>query len=265
MYIYKIVNLLNNKIYIGQQQHINKYYYGSGLLIKKAIKKYGKNNFIKEIICECNSREDLDEKEKYYIKLYNSTDKTVGYNLSEGGSLGGPLNKGHIHSTKSKNKMSDSQKKRIQKNGHNMIGFKHSSESIKKMSKAKKGKYTGKNNPMYGKHHTEESKRKMGVPRYGKNNPMYGNHHTKETKLKISKKITGKLNPFFGKNHSDATKYKISKSMIGKIPPNAKRIIINDFIYNSSGEASKILGIKQATILYRVKSKYFTNYNYIDK
>ena len=52
-YIYKIVNNLNQKVYIGKHSQIaNKKdnYFGSGVLLKKAIEKYGKNNFTKEII-----------------------------------------------------------------------------------------------------------------------------------------------------------------------------------------------------------------------
>lgn len=50
MIIYKIINLVNNKIYIGQEKQFNSNYFGSGLLILKAITKYGISSFKKEII-----------------------------------------------------------------------------------------------------------------------------------------------------------------------------------------------------------------------
>lgn len=50
MVIYKITNTINGKIYIGKQSNRNKKYMGSGKWIKRAIKKYGRSNFIKEII-----------------------------------------------------------------------------------------------------------------------------------------------------------------------------------------------------------------------
>jgi hypothetical protein len=50
MVIYKTTNLINGKIYIGQDSNDNKNYLGSGLKLKRAIKKYSKENFIKEVI-----------------------------------------------------------------------------------------------------------------------------------------------------------------------------------------------------------------------
>ncbi len=88
MIIYITTNLINNKIYIGQDKHNNPKYYGSGLVIEKAIKKYGINNFKKEILEFCTDQDDLNNKEKYWIKFYNSIDKNIGYNISEGGQGG---------------------------------------------------------------------------------------------------------------------------------------------------------------------------------
>lgn len=86
LYAYKITNKINNKIYIGihKTKNLNDGYFGSGTLLKKAIKKYGKNNFILEILSFHNSESDLLEKERYLIKEYNSTDKTIGYNMATG-------------------------------------------------------------------------------------------------------------------------------------------------------------------------------------
>lgn len=89
--IYKITNLINNKVYIGQtirninirfKDHI-KYANNKkcSMPIALAIKKYGKENFICEIIHYCNSQEELNEKESYFINLYNSTNNKIGYNL----------------------------------------------------------------------------------------------------------------------------------------------------------------------------------------
>ena len=86
-YIYITTNTVNGKQYIGQHKgNPNDDYYGSGTTILKAIKKYGKQNFSKKILCFCNTREEADEKEKEYIKLYNAVQDKNFYNNAEGGS-----------------------------------------------------------------------------------------------------------------------------------------------------------------------------------
>jgi len=85
MIIYKTTNLINEKIYIGQDSRNNQDYLGSGVLINRAIKKYGKENFKKEVICECSSKGELNKKEIYWIKTLKSRDSKIGYNLTDGG------------------------------------------------------------------------------------------------------------------------------------------------------------------------------------
>lgn len=93
--IYKITNLVNGKIYIGQtinfrkrkashRKILNNTEYKS--YIKNAFKKYGKENFKFDIIVQGNfNKELLNELETHYIHLYNSTNHKVGYNLTKGG------------------------------------------------------------------------------------------------------------------------------------------------------------------------------------
>ncbi|MCK9576236.1 MAG: GIY-YIG nuclease family protein [Candidatus Pacearchaeota archaeon] len=85
MIIYKITNLINGKIYVGQDSHNNPNYFGSGILINKAIKKYGIENFKKEIIDTANTTDELNEKEIFWIKELHAKDSNIGYNLTDGG------------------------------------------------------------------------------------------------------------------------------------------------------------------------------------
>lgn len=90
--IYKITNLINNKIYIGQtkQHYLDRWTQhkshartnSSNHKLAKAIRKYGEENFFVEVVEKC-SYEELDEKEIYWIKYYNSIKE--GYNIQPGG------------------------------------------------------------------------------------------------------------------------------------------------------------------------------------
>lgn len=87
-YIYKTTNLINGKIYIGQKKSskfLESSYFGSGVRLKEAIKKYGEENFSVELIEYCTNQKELDNKEIYYIEKFNSMDKEIGYNLCRGG------------------------------------------------------------------------------------------------------------------------------------------------------------------------------------
>jgi hypothetical protein len=91
-YIYKTINTINQKFYIGKHMvhkgSIDKNYLGSGKLLWLAIKKYGKENFIQEIIEFNNSEEENCLREQYWIKFYGLPNKKISYNLTTGGEGG---------------------------------------------------------------------------------------------------------------------------------------------------------------------------------
>ena len=93
--IYVTTNLAhpNKKVYVGQMCIKNnskdKYYKGSGTILKKAFKKWGIKNFHREILVYCYSQEETDFEEVYWIKQLDARNPEVGYNLSEGGYGGG--------------------------------------------------------------------------------------------------------------------------------------------------------------------------------
>lgn len=156
MIIYKITNLITNKVYIGQttqkfKNRINKHKErmknGKNTPLYNSLRKYGIENFKFEIIEEVSSKEELNQREIYYIEKFNSFYPN-GYNLTKGGA--GTFNYHHTKSDK------------------------------EKMSKLKKGLFDGEKNPFYGKHHSQEQIEKWKEQRKGRK-------LSEEWKLKISK------------------------------------------------------------------------------
>ena len=86
-FIYITTNLKNGKRYLGQKKFYGKWqnYIGSGVALKDAIKKYGKENFIKYIIDIAYSPEELNQKEYDYSVLFNVVESDDWYNLVYGG------------------------------------------------------------------------------------------------------------------------------------------------------------------------------------
>lgn len=85
-YTYKITNRANGKIYIGKSTCGNEIsYLGSGLLIKRAIAKYGKDSFVKEILGLYELEEDALLAEQDAIAQFKARDPAIGYNIAPGG------------------------------------------------------------------------------------------------------------------------------------------------------------------------------------
>lgn len=155
-------NLINEKMYVGQRKikYKNKNngwktYLGSGTIFKKALKKYGKENFDRKIIDIAFNQDELNKLEYFYTKFFDSVNKENWYNLHYGGEVGekthynlseeGKKNqllhhpwKGKHHSEETKKKMSEAAKKREQMKKEN--GYKISEETKEKLSKSNKGK-----------------------------------------------------------------------------------------------------------------------------
>lgn len=93
MFIYKITNKLNNKVYIGQtirpiderfHRHITDAM--NNILdthFARAIRKYGKENFDIELIDTANDQNELNLKEQYWIRYHDSTNGNKGYNETD--------------------------------------------------------------------------------------------------------------------------------------------------------------------------------------
>lgn len=131
--IYCHTNIINGKRYIGQtSQSLDKRWqngfgYREGTYIRKAIDKYGWENFKHEILEEGLTLNEANEREQYYIQLYKSYDAEYGYNLTMGGRNGVP------------------------------------NEETKKILSEKAKLRVGELNNQYGKHFSDEHKKKLSI------------------------------------------------------------------------------------------------------
>lgn len=91
-YIYKTTHKPSGKIYIGKrrskEEPIIDPYLGSGKHFKRALLKYGVEQFAKEILEVCVDYSTLNQREIHWIAFYNSTNPSIGYNIGKGGEFG---------------------------------------------------------------------------------------------------------------------------------------------------------------------------------
>lgn len=211
MIVYKTTNLINGKIYIVKDKHDNTKYLGSGLLLKKAIRKNGLINFKKETIEICDTVEYLNEREIFWIAHYKSTDINIGYNIAVGGFGGDTFtnnpNKEEIRVTLSKRRHTDASKKKISENSYNTL---------------MKGENHFNNGRIQSKE--EKQKRKDTFKRIG--GSMLNKHHSVESKQKIRNKKLGRTNTKESNDKRSITmslKNKLQCPHCGKIVGNPKR------------------------------------------
>lgn len=165
--IYCYTNKINGKKYVGQTKITLKKRHGAHicrkLVIDRAIKKYGVENFTLEILHFADDY-SIDLLEIYYIEKWNLLDKRYGYNVSSGGANGNTF----------KGKTEEEMIEIRYKIGSANRGKHHSDEQNKKISESLKGRES----PTKGKKHTEESKQKISesqkikVEQYTKDNKL---------------------------------------------------------------------------------------------
>jgi group I intron endonuclease len=148
--VYITTNLINGKKYLGKRVKNYPWYFGSGWYIVAAIKKYGRENFVKEIVFEHESMDIVCEKEKELSIKWNVVEDPKWYNIKYGGKGGSP--KGRKLSAQTCMRISESKKGHPSWNA-GLFGderCKHKEETKKKISDANKGQKnpSGKNHPI---------------------------------------------------------------------------------------------------------------------
>ena len=200
--IYKITNLIDNKIYIGchKTKDINDGYMGSGKYLKHAIEKHGLENFTKEVLFVFDNSLEMFAKEKELVNEdFLATENT--YNLKIGGFGGFD----YINLTKTKEELSIQGKKgggisSLLRNNRMKNDLLYKTEFYNKISLSlKKGFKEGSIIPsknFLGKHHTEASKNKIGLSNSkftGEKNSQFDTCWIYNLELKVSKKIKKEL------------------------------------------------------------------------
>lgn len=302
MVIYEIRNMINGKVYIGKDTTNRNSYYGSGVLIKRAIEKYGKHNFIKKIIDRADDYDNLSKKEIYWIEEYKKYH--IMYNITKGGDGGDTLSK-HPKIDEIKVKISNSS-----------ITKGHTYEEVygEEKSKIYKNKLKSKlhlslnceksvrGREKYWKDYWENYKKKCFYVKdklkscnidevsndlllliksiRSKNNIMnfgnvkgfydfFGDTRVDEffkRKIKINKICNNCGKEFVYTNKTEI--FCSKKCVIRKNNPNynckhKKPIIIDNVKYSSITEASNKLSLERSLIRYRLKSDKFQNYCFI--
>lgn len=181
--VYKMVNTINNKYYIGQHVTNNVFdnYSGSGSYLERAQKKYGLDNFIKIILFDFDNFDDMNNKEKELVPISECyPNNPMSYNLKEGGSNGGhtldaieKLKKALKHTWETK---SDEERRQH--------GLKTRNFGEKNGRFGKGYEVAGALNPMYGVHRFGELNPMYG--KRGKDSPNFGSKRTKEQRDRMS-------------------------------------------------------------------------------
>ena len=207
--IYRILNTITGKCYIGSSINIKSRWGGHRASLKsglsknikllRAWNKYGESAFDFSVIeIVIGDKEELYKKEQFWMDFYNSVEN--GYNICKAaGSVAGIT-----RSKETRHKMSvakigkrptDETREKISKT---KTGVPMSEETRLKMSEIRKGMFP-----------SEETREKLRKAQAGENNPMYGK--------------CGEENPFYGKHHTDETKNKLREMKLGKKASNETR------------------------------------------
>ena len=198
--IYKIKNIVNNKIYIGSSFDIKKRWRDHNWYLKNEIhhnphlqsswKKYGSTNFIFEVVEEC-SVDDILDRERHYINEYDVLDNRHGYNMND------PK--------------------------HGFLGRKHSAGTKKLLSIRKLGDKNpsfgkfGKDHPKYGIKLSQESRNRISESKIG---TLGAKGEKSPNSILTNEKVIEIRNLYESKTHTQrklAKIFNVSQASINKV------------------------------------------------
>jgi hypothetical protein len=231
-YFYVIVNKITGQRYYGSGSKKN--YFGSSNYLKNSIKKYGIDNFEKNILRYFKTREDAFVFEDRFLKLYKISSLPNTYNLKDSGKGGDTIsnnpNKELIKikmsiSAKSSNYLKD-------KKYEDFYGFEKAKEMEKKLSNSHKGKKCSQE--------SVEKRRNFMILEWS---------DPDKRKKRLEKNEFILNNPAKNPEH----RKKMSEERMGTNNPNAKPIQICGIEYPSIIDATRELGISRSTIQRKLK------------
>ena len=258
----------NGKVYIGRtcrKLHQRAGYKGKNYnqctYFWNAIQKYGWENFEPTILEEGLDAKEASNREIFWIKEYDATNRDKGYNIRD----------------KVCSDFTEASCKRSKNYINPMKGKKHSEETKRKM-REHHANFKGENSPIYGRKFpgrgkgrvlSEETRRKIGVANKGKCKGKVpwnkGIPMDEKTKEKLRQLNIGEKNPFYGKKHSEETIKKITQTR------KCKPVICveKEVCYQSLMEASRETNIDASTIVRCCKGKQKTaggyHWQYLDE
>lgn len=260
--IYMYTCKFNGKVYIGRtcrKLHQRAGYKGKNYnhctYFWNAIQKYGWENFEPTILEEGLDAKEASNREIFWIKEYDATNRNKGYNIRD----------------KVCSDFTEASCKRSKNYINPMKGKKHSEEAKRKM-REHHANFKGENSPIYGRKFpgrgkgrvlSEETRRKIGVSNKGKCKGKVpwnkGIPMDEETKDKLRQLNIGEKNPFFGRKHSEESLKKMKESKMNISEETRKKMsegstkyrvlcIETGIIYKNSKEASIKTGVHKDSI-----------------
>lgn len=183
-YVYVTENTINGKLYVGKKRsdHFVEGYLGSGKIILRAVRKYGKDSFHKTVLQWCETEEELNEAEVYFIWLLKNSE-FESYNITNGGEgFRGKHRPDTIEKFSKQRKGRPRSEEAKKSTSETLKGVPKTEQHSKRISEGMKKLFTDKSNhPWTGRKHRPETLSKMKKINKGKIHPKVTCPHCNKT------------------------------------------------------------------------------------